>query len=318
MPVYNPMVGPPGAINNPRSLGAQYANPLGGLPGSATRPSGNQYGGVPTGGYMTPEAEAANAEYMRQRALQAPAGQAAFQQRGMNELSHLAGGGSRFGIMPGVPPMYQSGAPAQGGLSAASTPSLGGAQDNWVYQTGNALEVPGPTNFPTAATNTGLGGAVTPGTTTTPLPSDAPGGYGSNPGSPAFGAIQTSITPTNIYTQQQTNRQINQRRALAAQAASLPWLLQQGARQGVSQRSPSAIGRAIPQIGAMQTEIARAPVEQQFADDAANIDHYRAGQVAREQEAQGLAGGLLRMQDMNRVLQGTRGSILSSLLSRFM
>lgn len=160
----------------------------------------------------------------------------------------------------------------------------------------------------------GLGGG---GQETTPLPPNTPGGYGSNPGSPEFGNIQTSITPTEIYTQQQTQRAINQRRAMASQAASLPWLLQQTARQGVSQRSPSQYGRVLPQVGMMQSEIARAPVEQQFADDAANMDHYRAGQVSREQEAQGLAGALLRMQDMNRVLQGTQGSILSGLLSRF-
>lgn len=132
-----------------------------------------------------------------------------------------------------------------------------------------------------------------------------------------MGQINTSITPQNIYTPQQTQETINTTRAIAAQNANLPWLLRQYARPGVSQRSPSALGQAIPQIAQAQSAIARAPTEISFGDDLANMDHFRAGQVSREQEAQGMAGGLLRMQDIGRNLQSTQANLLAQLLGRF-
>lgn len=173
-----------------------------------------------------------------------------------------------------------------------------------------------PTSNPTTPPTGGLGGGVT--TPTTPLPPGTPGGYGTNPGSPSFGNIVTSINPTDIYSPQDTQRAIHTQQALAAQAGSLPWLLKQYARPGVGQRSASAVGRAMPTLGMLQSEIAQAPVSMQFADDAANIEHRRSGEVAREQEAQGMAGGLLRLQDINRVLQGTQGSLLASLLAPYL
>jgi hypothetical protein len=146
-----PIVGPPGAIDNPRSLGAQRDNPLGGLHGSATRPVLNQYGGVPPGGYVSPEVEAANAAYMAQREAQRPADEAAFAARGQRELAHMAAGGSRFGIMQGVPDRFRGPQTAYGG-------SAGLPGNTRFAAAGEPVGIPPLENLPP-----GQGGHVGPG-----------------------------------------------------------------------------------------------------------------------------------------------------------
>lgn len=147
----------------------------------------------------------------------------------------------------------------------------------------------------------------------------APSGGQSQENTPSrFGSINTSITPENIYTPQMTQEAVNQQRADLAQQANMPWLLKQFARPGAAQNSPSAMGRAMPIVGQAQTGIARAGTEIPFADSAKNLNHWRSGEVAREQEAQGMAGLMLRNQGIDRELGGAYSNILSQLLSQMM
>jgi hypothetical protein len=99
------------------------------------------------------------------------------------------------------------------------------------------------------------------------------------------GNIQTSITPQNIYSGQQTQEAVNQ--AVASSSAPLPWLQNQFAGKGMNVNSPATIARAMTPYaqGLSQGQAASAQIPLQ--DITANAQHYSAGEQARENEALG-------------------------------
>jgi len=94
--------------------------------------------------------------------------------------------------------------------------------------------------------------------------------------------IQTSITPQNIYSPQQTNEAVNS--AVASQHVPLPWLQGQFAGRGMSINSPGVIGASMPAYAAGVAGGQQAAAQIPFQDALANAQHTLAGQTAREGE----------------------------------
>lgn len=123
------------------------------------------------------------------------------------------------------------------------------------------------------------------------------------------GNINTSITPQNIYSPQQTNEAVNQ--AVASSSMPLPWLQNQFAGKGMSVNSPAAISRAmVPYAqGLVQGQTAAAQIPLQ--DATANAQHMLAGQQAREVEGLDWARLLTSAQGLNN---SSRMNTLQSVL----
>lgn len=118
--------------------------------------------------------------------------------------------------------------------------------------------------------------------------------------------IHTSITPGEIYSPYHSQLGINQAQADASQAGSLPYILSQFARPGMSSRSPAAMGRAAPILGNLDAASRSAQVNIPWQDAQANARHLLSGQVARENEAQQLA------QIQNQIANANAGYSLST------
>lgn len=129
--------------------------------------------------------------------------------------------------------------------------------------------------------------------------------------------INTSITPNNIYTPEMTRAAVNQAAATQHQQGSLPYLLDQVARPGMSSRSPYMISRTLPAVAATDAAARQAQVDIPFSDAQANLQNMLAGQVAREQEAQGLYGVQLGQDHINRNTQLSNAGNLLGLLGQF-
>lgn len=123
------------------------------------------------------------------------------------------------------------------------------------------------------------------------------------------GTVNTSITPQNIYSPQQTQEAVNQ--AVASSSMPLPWLQNRFAGAGMNVNSPATISRAMVPYGQgiAQGQIASAQIPLQ--DITANAQHYSAGEQARENEGLDWARLMTSAQGMN---QNARLNTLSSLL----
>lgn len=100
--------------------------------------------------------------------------------------------------------------------------------------------------------------------------------------------IQTSITPQNIYSDEQTQRYLNEERDRLAVARNPSFLKKQMMRPGSSLGWGQA-AQVAPQIAELQSQSVGLGAAIPFGDMQANMQHLRQGQQARDQEAQGLA-----------------------------
>lgn len=123
------------------------------------------------------------------------------------------------------------------------------------------------------------------------------------------GTVQTSITPQNIYSPQQTQAAVNQ--AIASSSVPLDWLKSRFAGKGMSVNSPAAISRALVPYsqGLAQGQIASAQIPLQ--DATANAQHMLAGESARENEGIDWARLMVGAQGIN---QNARMNTLQSVL----
>lgn len=149
-----------------------------------------------------------------------------------------------------------------------------------------------------------------------PAQAAAPAQTGQSPGQSLFN-VQTSIEPQPIYSPQQTQYAKNQAMADAYQQSSMPWLLKQFDRPGMS-RSAGTVAQALPQYAQGMASAGLAQQAIPFQDAAANAQNMLQGQVAREHEAQGLAGVLAGFQGSNLNFQSAQQNQLLSLLSQLM
>lgn len=151
----------------------------------------------------------------------------------------------------------------------------------------------------------GIGGG------TNPLPSlPSGGGTGGGGGTPT---VQTSITPTNIYTPQMTAQAVNQ--AVASNTPDMRFAMKQNTQPGVS-RSAGTMAGAMPAFSKAALSQRQAAAEIPLLDEIANQKHMMAGQVARENEGLQLANLLSRLQSLrDRESLGNAGNLQNILLS---
>lgn len=149
------------------------------------------------------------------------------------------------------------------------------------------------------------------------LPGQPGGGTGMGTNYGAGGQINTSITPQNIYTPQQTTAATNQ--AVAAQhAQGDPYAqFKRFDRPGVS-RGAQTGAMALPGIMAGKLGAANAAAMLPFEDAQANAQHVLSGQLAREGEALDWGNLLARLEETQSRLR-TSGiqpglSLLNALL----
>lgn len=100
--------------------------------------------------------------------------------------------------------------------------------------------------------------------------------------------IETSITPENIYSDQQTQRYLNEERDRLAVQANPSFLKKQFMRPG-SRMGYGQAAQVAPQIAELQSQSAGLGAAIPFADMQANMQNYNTGLFNRDHEAQGLA-----------------------------
>lgn len=129
--------------------------------------------------------------------------------------------------------------------------------------------------------------------------------------------INTSITPSPVYSARDTRGAVNQAIGDIAGASQVPALLHRTIRPGVS-LSRASQQQIIPALGeaAGQARLARQEIPFQHA--AANAANILSGQIGRANEFSGLASVGLNMQ--NQLLNSQYGAKLDliRLLSQFM
>lgn len=154
----------------------------------------------------------------------------------------------------------------------------------------------------------GFGGAITTGIGTGPAVGNDFLSQMNN------GLINTSITPTGIYSPQQTQQAMHQGVASAQQGANMPWLQSQMRRPGMSVNSPATQSRALPTYAGALAQGQEAQWAIPMQDMIANAQHMLSGETAREDEALGWG----RLQSMLNTAQNRFGAqMLSTLLSQF-
>ncbi len=124
--------------------------------------------------------------------------------------------------------------------------------------------------------------------------SGAAGGMG---GAGSMPNVQTSINPSGVFNQNQTQQSINQTRALAQQHADPRSAMKQFDRPGVS-RSAGTMQAAMPQIVQGRAQAAMAPATIGLQDAQTNAQQLLQGQTARENEGLSLAGLLGQQQQI--------------------
>lgn len=168
--------------------------------------------------------------------------------------------------------------------SGPAGPQGGPATPPWLGQNGLDLSGPGGPQARSGTANQQQGPAWQP-----QGPSNNPTSSQMGPASqfPMTGTVNSSITPTGVYTQRQTNAAANQAESEAMRSSSLPSLLKQLDRPGVS-RSAGSVAAVMPQMAASQQQgmFDAAQIRQQ--DELANRQSMFGGQVAQDQEGLGL------------------------------
>lgn len=132
--------------------------------------------------------------------------------------------------------------------------------------------------------------------------------YGNSPMVPN---VQTSVTPTGVYTPQQTQQSVNQQLASLSANNNLRQLLHGTDQPGIS-RSAGSMQGVLPQIGAARGNAAYLMQNQPFSDAQANAQQMLQGQVAQGNEWMGLAGAA---NQMNQNVIGNNYSNANFLLS---
>lgn len=120
------------------------------------------------------------------------------------------------------------------------------------------------------------------------------GGAGASTGAAGFGNITTSIEPRPIYSEDMTRAATNLAVADQHKAGFLPDLMKRYDRTGIS-RGAGQTAKALGDAAGYNQAARRAAVQLPLEDAFANAGAIQQGQVAREGEAQGLAGVLLKM-----------------------
>lgn len=148
----------------------------------------------------------------------------------------------------------------------------------------------------------GLSGYVAP-----PAPQSGGGQFGNLAG------INTSVTPSSVYTPQQTQQQVNNQIALGQQAADPRFAMKGFTRPGMSQ-DQGTFAAALPQIGQSLFQGQSAAAQTPLNDNLANQQNLLAGQVSQSNEALGLGNALSTTQANNTAL---RNSQIYPLLGQF-
>lgn len=138
--------------------------------------------------------------------------------------------------------------------------------------------------------------------------------------------IQTTITPQNVFTPQQTTSAVNQAIAQAQMQANPRLLMKQLDRPGVS-RSAGQLAAIAPQAQDIMSQAALAAQQIPFSDAATNAQNMLRGETARDQEGLGLAQILAQMNAANQgyetsgnlgilgIIQSLLGPMISSATS---
>ncbi len=169
-----------------------------------------------------------------------------------------------------------------------------------------------------------LGGPTTPvAQPAAPTPTTAPrptlprptSPSGTTPAPTAMPTVQTTITPTNLYTPQMTQAAVNQ--AIASNTPDSRFAQKANYTPGVS-RSAGTLAAATPALTQGIWAQRQGAAEIPLLDEIANQKHMLAGQVGRENEAQSLASlmqrlNLLHQQESNNSASNYQ-SVLMSLL----
>jgi len=136
------------------------------------------------------------------------------------------------------------------------------------------------------------------------------------PAAPTYGNITASIQPQqNVFSPQMTNMAANQAQAEADRYASLPEILKQFDRPGVS-RGPGTISMALPQMAAVRSQGAESAAGIRAGDQLANRQQQLAGQQAQDAEGLGLAGMLRRLWGIDQSNQMNDFNLATGMLGR--
>lgn len=134
---------------------------------------------------------------------------------------------------------------------------------------------------------------------------------------PRTGQVTGSITPQPVYAPWMTNAAANQAQAQFENQATLPGVLKQFDRPGVS-RSPGSISMAIPLIAALRGQGAQEAENVRMGDMMTNRQAMLNGQIAQEQEGLNLMQLLARLEQINNQRQMADQSMGVNLLGRFL
>lgn len=130
------------------------------------------------------------------------------------------------------------------------------------------------------------------------------------------GNVTGSITPTGVYTPEMTNAAANQAEAEAMRASSLPGLLKQLDRNGVS-RSAGSVAAVMPQMAQYQQQGAYDANQIRASDEVANRQSMLNGQIAQDQEGLGLMSLLRQLYGINQSQDTRNLNLGASLLGGF-
>lgn len=125
--------------------------------------------------------------------------------------------------------------------------------------------------------------------------------------------VQTSVTPTGVYTADQTQQAVNQQLASLSAQNNLRTLLHGTDTPGVS-RSAGSIAQVLPQIAQSRGQAAALVQQQPFSDAQANAAQMLAGQQAQGNEWMGLAGASSQMNQNAIMNQYANAGFLLQLL----
>lgn len=130
---------------------------------------------------------------------------------------------------------------------------------------------------------------------------------------PGVAQIQTTITPRDIYSPQQTQQRVNQATADSLRGGGLNSLLKQGDVAGTS-RSGRNTFNALPQIAQANSAAAQAQGAIPLADQAANQQNMLRGQIGQGLEFDQLSRLLLGEQNLNNWVTRQNTSGMGGLL----
>lgn len=158
-----------------------------------------------------------------------------------------------------------------------------------------------------------------------PYPFPKPGG-GGQPAPPTGGGptgpggtqldIEPTIKPRPIFDSALTQQLANQQRARHQQAANPAYLMSKmGAQPGVG-RGAGQLSNLMGQIVDQQTRASTAGPQAQWKDAQANAGNVLKGQIARENEAQGMAGPLINLLLGQGQMSNQQQAMMLSTLSR--